>query len=432
VSASGIEQATMPRVRWRLLPILFLVYLASYIDRSNVGIAALQMNHDLGFSAAVFGLGSGIFFLGYSVFEVPSNLILVRLGARVWIARIAITWGLTATAMMLIRTPVQFYLARSLLGLAEAGLFPGIMYYINRWFPPLYRARAVAAVTIGIPLAGVLGNALGALMVPLNGVGGLWGWQWLFLLEGLPSVFMGFIVLKRLTEHPREAQWLSLEQREWLAEQVRGEERSITAREGPALRALANPMVWILTIPYFALFAVSYTYTFWAPTLVHEALGAGPAKAGLIVAAISVPLALLYPFAGKLSDYWGDRCGQAAFGLALQCAGCIGVAVFPDSVLRIFALTLIPAGSVFFLPPFWCLPAKFLKGGSSAVGIALISSVGTTGGFFGPSIVGLLKDLSGSDTGAFVGLAALALAGTLLCLALRHAQPFRRTAPASA
>jgi ACS family tartrate transporter-like MFS transporter len=432
VSASGIEQATMRRVRWRLLPLLFLVYLASYIDRSNVGIAALQMNHDLGFSAAVFGIGSGIFFLGYSVFEVPSNLILVRLGARVWIARIAITWGLTATAMMLIRTPAQFYLARSLLGLAEAGLFPGIMYYINRWFPPPYRARAVAAVTIGIPLAGVLGNALGGLMVPLNGVGGLWGWQWLFLLEGLPSVLMGFIVLERLTEHPREAQWLSLEQREWLAEQVRGEERAITAREGPALRALANPMVWILTIPYFALFAVSYTYTFWAPTLVHEALGAGPAKAGLIVAAISVPLALLYPFAGKLADYWGDRCGQAAFGLALQCAGCIGVAVFPDSVLRIFALTLIPAGSVFFLPPFWCLPAKFLKGGSSAVGIALISSVGTTGGFFGPSIVGLLKELSGSDTGAFVGLAVLALAGTLMCLALRHAQPFRRGAPASA
>jgi ACS family tartrate transporter-like MFS transporter len=432
VSVSGIEQATMRRVRWRLLPILFLVYLASYIDRSNVGIAALQMNHDLGFSAAVFGIGSGIFFLGYSVFEVPSNLILVRLGARVWIARIAITWGLTATAMMLIRTPMQFYSARSLLGLAEAGLFPGIMYYINRWFPPPYRARAVAAVTIGIPLAGVLGNALGGLMVPLNGVGGLWGWQWLFLLEGLPSVLIGLIVLQWLTEEPREAEWLSLEQRAWLTEQVRAEERAIAAPQGPALRALANPMVWILTIPYFALFAVSYTYTFWAPTLVHEALGTGPAKTGLIVAAISVPLALLCPFAGKLSDYWGDRCGQAAFGLALQCAGCVGVAVFPDSVLRILALTVIAAGSPFFLPPFWCLPAKFLTGGSSAVGIALISSVGTTGGFFGPSIVGWLKEFSGSDTGAFVGLAGLALTGSLICLALRHAEPFRRGAPAGA
>jgi MFS family permease len=334
--------------------------------------------------------------------------------------------------MMLIRTPMQNYSARSLHGLAEAGLFPGIMYYINRWFPPRHRAQAVAAVTIGIPLAGVFGNALGALMVPLNGVGGLWGWQWLFLLEGLPSVLMGFIVLKWLTEEPPEAKWLSREQRAWLTEQVRSEERAIAAPQGPALRALANPMVWILTIPYFALFAVSYTYAFWAPTLVHEALGTGPAKTGLIVAAISVPLALLYPFAGKLSDYWGDRCGQAAFGLALQCAGCIGLAVFPDSLLRIFALTLIPAGSPFFLPPFWCLPAKFLKGGSSAVGIALISSVGTTGGFFGPSIVGLLKDLSGSDTGAFVGLAGLALVGTLICLALRHAQAFRRGAPASA
>jgi MFS transporter, ACS family, tartrate transporter len=421
----------MRRVRWRLLPILFLVYLASYIDRSNVGIAALQLNQDLGFSAAVFGIGSGVFFLGYSAFEVPSNLILVRLGARVWIARIAITWGLIATAMMLIRTPSQFYLTRFLLGLAEAGLFPGVMYYINRWFPPLYRARAVAAVTVGIPLAGVLGNALGGAVLNLNGLGGLSGWQWLFLLEGIPSVLMGFVVLKWLTEKPSEAGWLTLKQREWLADQVSREERAIATPHGAALRALATPLVWVLTLPYFALFAVGNTYTFWAPTFVHDALGTGPAKTGLIVAAISLPLALLYLLAGRISDHWGDRCGQAAFGLALQCAGCAGLAAFPDSVLRIFALTLIPVGTSFFLAPFWCLPAKFLKGASSAVGIALISAIGTIGGFVGPSIVGILRDLSGSDTGAFIGLAALSLAGALVCLALRQAQPFRRVASAN-
>ncbi len=420
-----LELATMRRVRLRLLPFLCLGYIFAYLDRSNVGIAALQMNQERGFTPAIFGLGAGMFFLGYAAFEVPSNLILLRTGARAWIARIAISWGVIACLTLLVRSAGQFYLARLLLGLAEAGFFPGLVYYVGRWFPPPYRARALAAITLGNPISQVLGGALGGTLLGLSGAGGLSGWQWLFLLEGLPSVLLGIAVLRYLPEHPGEARWLSAEQRDWLVRQLRDDQQQVADAPASPLQALTKPLVWILTLPYFALFAVTNGYISWAPTLIRAALGISNVDTGFVIAGISVLAAALYPLSGRLSDRRGERCGQTAFGLALQCAGCIGVALFPNSLWRVLALALIPMGLPVALAPFWCLPSKFLKGPACAAGIALISTIGTTGGFVGPSIVGILKQVTGGDAGAFVGLAVLSLAGSLVCYRLRRAAAFR-------
>lgn len=224
-----VEPVTMRRVSFRLVPFLFLLYIFCWLDRSNISIAALQMNSELKFSSAVFGFGAGIFFLSYSLFEVPSNLILARLGARRWLARIAITWGLLACSMMWVRTPQQFYAVRFLLGMAEAGFFPGVIYYLSLWFPSTYRARAISGIIIGIPLSQVLGAPLGGALLALTGIGHLSGWQWLFLVEGLPPVLLGFAALAYLTDRPEDARWLSKQQRDWLSSRIEQERQQTVA-----------------------------------------------------------------------------------------------------------------------------------------------------------------------------------------------------------
>jgi MFS transporter, ACS family, tartrate transporter len=421
----GIERDTMRQVSVRLLPFLFLLYILCYLDRSNVSIAALQMNKELNFNAATFGFGAGIFFLGYALFEVPSNLILVRVGARQWFARIAITWGVLACAMMWVRTPSQFYVVRFLLGVAEAGFFPGVVYYLSQWFPSAYRARAIAAIVIGIPLSGALGGPLGGALLGLSGVGHLSGWQWLFLIEGLPPVLLGIAVLVYLPERPEDAQWLLPERRVWLLDRLEQERPQAGAAHISTLRALANPLVWVLAVPYFAMYAVGLSYTLWAPILVRDALGTSDAATGLVVGAISLLSALVYPLAGMLSDRWDERCGLAALALCLYCTGCLGLALFPHSLPRVTALMFIPLSTPLFMSPFWCLPTKFLKGTSAAAGIALISAIGSSGGFFGPSMIGFLKQKAGGDVGAFFGLAALAFVGSLVLIALRQMAVFK-------
>ncbi|HEY6395479.1 MAG TPA: MFS transporter, partial [Candidatus Binataceae bacterium] len=322
----------MRRVSLRLLPLLFLLFIVSYLDRANVGLAALQMNNELKFSSAAFGFGAGIFFLGYALFEVPSNLILARVGARPWLARIAITWGLLACAMMWVRTPAQFYATRFLLGAAEAGCFPGIIYYLSRWFPMTYRARAISGFAIAIPLSQAIGGPLGGVLLGLAGVGHLSGWQWLFFIEGLPAIFLGVAVLAYLTERPADARWLSTEQRGWLADRLERERQQTVVAHISPLQALGNALVWALAVPYFAAYTVALVYVFWAPTLVRDALGTSNATTGLIIGAIALLAALVYPLAGILSDRWDERCALAALGLALGCAGCIGMALFAHSL----------------------------------------------------------------------------------------------------
>jgi ACS family tartrate transporter-like MFS transporter len=424
VTDQDVELVTMRRVSLRLLPFIFLLYIFCWFDRSNISIAALQMNSDLKFSSAVFGFGAGIFFLSYSLFEIPSNLILDRVGARRWLARIAITWGLLACSMMWVRTPLQFYAVRFLLGMAEAGFFPGVIYYLSLWFPATYRARAISLILIGIPLSQVLGAPLGGALLRLTGIGHLSGWQWLFLIEGLPPVFLGFAALVYLTDRPDDAKWLSKQQREWVSGRIEQERQQMVAAHVSPLRALGQPLLWALTFPYFALCTIAYGATFWAPLLVRDVLGTSDSATSLIVGGIYLLAVLVYPLAGRLSDRMDDRCGLAALGLAFYCVGGIGVALLPHSILRVVALVVLQVGNPIFMTSFWCVPTKFLKGSSAAAGIALISSIGTTGGFFGPSIIGFLKQTTGSDSGAFLGLAALALLGALVCIGLRQTVAF--------
>ena len=420
-----LEPRTMAQVSRRLLPLLFLLYLFCYLDRINVGMAALQMNAALRFDPATFGFGAGIFFLGYALFEVPSNVILARVGARRWIARIAITWGLLACALAWVRTPTQFYTMRFLLGVAEAGFFPGVIYYLSQWVPTAYRARSHAAFMIAVPSAQIVGGPLGGALLGLQGVGGLTGWQWLFLIEGLPPVVLGFAVFRFLTDYPKDADWLSREERSWLSQRLEREQQQTEAADISILRALANPVVWVLTIPYFAFYTIALGYALWAPTLVRDALHTSNTTTGLVIGAIYALAVFVYFLAGAVSDRRDERCAVAAVGLALACAGCIGAAVIAPSPLRVAAFALIAMLSPLFLGSFWCLPTRFLKGPAAAAGIGLVSAIGSTGGFFGPSILGYLKQTTGSDVDAFLGLAALGLLGACVCLGLRRLPTLR-------
>ncbi len=429
-----LERATLRRVSVRLLPFLFLLYIFCWFDRSNISIAALQMNEELKLSSAAFGFGAGVFFLSYSLFEVPSNLILARVGARRWLARIAMTWGVLACAMMWVRTPHQLYAVRFLLGLAEAGFFPGVIYYLGQWYPATYRARAISGFMIAVPLSQVLGAPLGGVVLGLTGLGHLSGWQWLFLIEGLPPVLLGLAALGFLTDRPEEATWLPKPERDWLAEHMERErQQPVIEREQqqsveapvPTLRGLGHPLLWVLTIPWFAFNTVGYGAGVWTPLLVRDALGTSNAVTTLIVGGIYLLAALVFPLAAALSDRSDDRCGLVALGLAFCCVGSLSVALLPHSIYRVAALVVLNVANPLINSSFWCLPTRFLKGRSAAAGIALISAIGNSGGFFGPSIVGFLKQTSGSDSGAFLGLAGLALVAAMVCVGLRRLAVFR-------
>jgi MFS transporter, ACS family, tartrate transporter len=422
----ALERRTMRHISARLLPFLFLLYVVNYLDRTNVSIAALQMNDDLRFSPAVFGFGSGIFFLGYALFEVPSNLVLARVGARRWISRIMITWGLLAATMMWVRTPGQFYTVRFLLGVAEAGFFPGVIYYLRDWFPEDHRARAVARFTIAIPLAQVVSGAIGGNLLGLNGIARLSGWQWLFLLEGLPAVVLGIMVLFYLPDRPGAARWLSEPEQGWLAERLDREvPKGQPIGHRHALSSLGNPLTWVLALGYFTYFAVGMAYTTWAPLIIKDAFGLHDVMTGFITAAIALVAALFYLLAAARSDRSGDRCGYAAVALLIACAGCIGGALFSDPVWRVISLAVIPISGGIFLPSFWCLPSRLFGAGTLAAAIAAISSLGSTGGFFGPSLIGAVKHATGGDTWAFLMLACVGLVGAAMFGALRRMNAFR-------
>jgi ACS family tartrate transporter-like MFS transporter len=414
----------MRKVSIRLLPFLLLLYIFCWLDRGNVSMAALQMNQELKFSSAVFGLGAGAFYISYALFEVPSNLILARVGARRWLARIAITWGILACAMMWVRNATEFYVVRFLLGAAEAGFTPGLIYYMGLWFPEAYRARAIAGFMVGIQLSVAIGAVLGGMLLGLTGLARLSGWQWLFLIEGLPSVLLGVAALWVLTDKPMMATWLSEPQRQWLAHRLEQEQERVAATDSGPLRALLHPLVWMLIFPYFTLSAIGSAAGNWGPTLVHDALGLTLRSTGLIVSGIYLLAALAFPLAGALSDRSEDRCGWAAVGLALYAVGGVGFALSSSPIGRVACFAVMVLGNPFFNASFWCLPTKFLRGTSAAAGIAMVSSVGATGSIFSPALVGLLKD-SGVEGAAYAGLGVLAFLGALVLLALRRKSVFR-------
>jgi MFS transporter, ACS family, tartrate transporter len=424
-----ISAITLRKVTWRIIPFLFILYVIAWLDRVNVGFAGLQMNADLGFSSTVFGFGSGIFFLGYCLFEIPSNIILERVGARLWISRIMVTWGLISAALMFVRTPAAFYLLRFLLGVAEAGFFPGVIYYLSLWYPAAHRARAIAAFMTAVPVAGLIGGPLSGALLELDGLHGLAGWQWLFLLEGLPAVILGTSVLFYLKDRPETTQWLTPAERDWLVGTLAAERKACELR--PNIRvALTDLTIWKLGFIFLLVAAGFYGYSFWAPLLIKSLTGLSNFKVGLVLGAISAVTILGMLLNGYHSDQTGERAIHTAVPLFVMGVGLIGSALLHQPVLAIIALALVPLGHCASYGPFWSTPTQFLTGQAAAAGIALVTVIANVGSFAGPTLIGVLKAKTGTHTVAFALLGGLAIIAALLALKLGPAQPRSSEQPA--
>lgn len=410
-----LEKSTLRIVARRLIPFLCLLYLLNILDRANVGFARLHMQDDLGLSKASFDLGYGMFYLGYLFFEVPSNLLMRRIGARIWIARIMITWGLVSAAMLFARDIWSFYALRILLGVAEAGFFPGIILYLSLWFPDRERAKMTAFFMLAIGLSSVLGYpASGWILDHLDMVGGLHGWQWLFLLEGIPSVVMGVVAWFYLTDYPRDATWLEPRQRAWLVERMDAEQRQRLAQHGPDhWRAMVQPKIWLLIAIYFTVAVGTNAGGAYFPTLIKDRFTeASDFQIGLLGALPHLCSVICMALIGISSDRTGERRLHLA-GSAL--AGAVGwglVAIAPSPAVALMGLCLAQAGMMSMLPVFWTLPTAFLSGAAAAGGIALINSVANIGGFFGATILGQF---------GLWAMSGILLAGALVALTIRRA-----------
>ena len=412
------EEATYTKVAWRLLPFLFLCYVFSYLDRVNVGFAKLQMLSDLKFSETVYGLGAGIFFIGYFIFEVPSNMIMYRVGARVWIARIMITWGLLASAMMFVTSPASFYVLRFLLGAAEAGFVPGILLYLTYWFPAKRRGKVMAIFLTGIPISGVLGGPLsGWILHQFNGVNGWPGWKWLFLLEGLPSFIVGVIALFWLTDGIRSADWLNESEKQILEAQVKSE---AGAKEHHSMKdAFREPKVWLLAITYALFLMGLYGVSFWLPSLIKASGVTDPLNVGLLTAVPYAAATVAMIATSRHSDKTRERRWHLSIAGFCGVLGLVLSVVFAsNTVLALGALTLAAAGICTTVSQFWNLPGSFLGGAAAAAGIAFINAVGNVSGFVAPFLVGWVKDATSSTSPAVLAISVSIFLASLLVFRL--------------
>jgi MFS transporter, ACS family, tartrate transporter len=407
----AVGDRAIGRVRRRLIPFLALLYMVAYLDRFNVGFAALQMNEALGFSGSVYGFGAGIFFIAYFLFEIPSNLILARVGARVWLARIAIVWGLVSMAMMFISGPRSFYAMRFLLGAAEAGFFPGVIYYFTFWFPARERARAVAQFSMASMAAGIIGGPLSGLLLSLDGRGGLEGWQWLFIVEGIPAVVLGVVALRYLTDRPEEARWLPADEKAWLIETLRRERVASPHAQASAIRTgLLDPSVWRFAAALFFIVTSGYGFSFFLPQIVRSLSGGSDLVVGVLTALPFTAAAIAMVTVAAHSDRTGERRGHVAGCAAVAALGLGASTLAGNPALSLFALSIAAMGLYSFTPPFWSMPTAFLRGDAAAAGIAFINAVGNLGGFTGPYLMGWLQDFSGDF---LTGLRVLSLAAVL-------------------
>ena len=408
----SLEERAFRKATRRLIPFLFLIYVVAYLDRVNVSFAQLQLEDDLGFSDTIFGLGAGIFSLGYVIFGVPSNLALQRFGARRWLAGIMIVWGLISASMMFITDATSFYVLRFLLGAAEAGFFPGIILFLTWWFPERERTRTVALFLTAVSAAYVAGGPLSGGLLELDGFAGLDGWQWLFLAEGIPAIALGFVTLRYLDERPADADWLEPEERAFLTAEVERERELREALGAQRLRdALSSGRVWLLGLLYFILLAAGFGLTFFVPDLVQERTGYTDFEVGVLSA---IP----YGFATAAMLIVARR-GAGMVGLVLVgAAGTVLTAYAQSPLLLTVGVTLAAVGILSALPVFWALPTAFLSGTAAAAGIALIAAIGNLGGFVGPAFTGIAEDQTGSFKMPLVVLAILLVVGSLLVLLL--------------
>ena len=415
-----IAASALRKVRWRLIPFLFALYIVAYLDRVNVGFAAIDMNRDLGFSAAVYGMGSGLFFLTYTLLEVPSNLMLARFGARAWIARIMFTWGIASTAMIFVTGPASFYLLRLLLGAAEAGFFPGIILYLTHWFPARERARAVGLFMTATAMAGVIGAPLSSALLQFNGALGLKGWQWLFLIEGLPAMLLAPVVLMKMTERPADATWLTPDERDWLAREMAAEQAE-TAHAHVTLReALLSARLWLVSVPYLCIVIAFYGVSFWLPQIVQANSGLGSATVVLLSAIPYVSATIGLVAVGASSDRFAERRWHVAIPCLIGATGFVLTVMAPQTLAVSLATLSIAAFGIWgTLGPFWALPTAFLRGTAAAGGIALVNSVGNVGGFVGPILIGWIRDRTGQFAPGLLTLAGTLVLGAVVVLTMR-------------
>ncbi len=422
VNADGA--GTMRRVTARIVPFLLFCYFISFLDRVNVAFAALQMNKDLGFTAAVYGFGAGLFFLTYCVFEIPSNLMLYRFGASRWIARIMLTWGICAAGMAFVVGPASFYTMRLLLGAAEAGFFPGVLFFLTLWFPSAYRGRVMGLFMAGVAISGLIGAPLSGLLLGLDGLFGLRGWQWLFILQGAPAIILAPVCLFWLQDSPAKARWLAAPQRDWLTATLDGEQRQREAKQKHSvLQALVNPRVLFLAAMYFTNVCLLNGILFFLP-LILKGFGLSNAQTGFVAAIPSLFALFAVIWWGRRSDARGERYGHAAFANFLGGAALLASVLIADPTARIACITLAFSATLAFTAPFWTIPSSFLSGAASAGGFAAISSLGVLGGFVAPSIIGYVKDMTGEFQMGLGLFAVLAMAlSTAFYLVGRKQQP---------
>ncbi|MDB5632374.1 MAG: D-galactonate transporter [Tardiphaga sp.] len=430
--SAELETRVLRKITLRIVPFVMLLYFIAFIDRVNIGFAALTMNKDLGFSPTVFGFGAGIFFLGYFLFEVPSNLILDKVGARIWIARVMITWGLISGAMAFVQGSTSFYALRFLLGAAEAGFFPGIILYLSFWFPARQRAAVTAIFMAAAPLSTVLGSPVSGALLEMHGLLGFSGWQWMFVIEAIPALILGVVVLFYMTDRPEQAKWLSDEERNWLVTTMNAEAAKKAGTASHSIwRGLADLRVIALSLVYFGTSAGLYTLGIWAPQIIKE-FGLTSMQVGFLNALPGVVAVVAMVLWARHSDRSGERTWHVVGACLLASLGLV-LAGFAGSVIAVLlALTLVNVGISSAKPPLWSMPTMFLSGSAAAAGIATINSIGNLGGFVGPAMIGWIKDLTGSFQGGLFFVAALLVLSAVLTLVLARSQRNASAAAAAA
>ena len=407
-----LESAVISRLMWRLMPFLFLLYIVAYLDRINVSFAVLQMRGELGLTDRAYGRAAGMFFAGYFFFQVPSNLVLEKFGVRRWICGLMVTWGVISCLMIFIRGPISFYVMRFLLGAAEAGFFPGIILYMKRWFPANARARAVAWFMTANPLAGIVGSPVSGALLGLSGKG-LSGWQWMFLMEGVPAILLGAFVLLVLSDTPQEAHWLKGDERAWLLDKLAHEQQAESAVTKSSLWAvLVSPRIWMLSLVYFGVSTTMYGVTLWLPSVIRSLSGLSYFTTGLAAMIPFIATAIIMVLVGISSDRSGERRWHTALP-AFCGAVVLMIAGYGKSpVLVIAGIGLGMAGAEAMVGPFWAMATSRMAGLSAAAGIAVINSIANLGGYFGPDIIGLFRTSNGGFRGGLLAIAAvLALSG---------------------
>jgi len=418
-----VETVVMRRVFWRLMPFLLAAYLVAYIDRVNVGFAALQMNKAVGISQLAYGWGAGIFFIGYFILEVPSNMGLEKFGASRWIARIMISWGLISGCFALIGGPTSFLVLRFLLGAAEAGFFPGVILYLTYWFPSEYRAKIVGIFMVAIPVAGLTGSPISGAILGMDGVLGLGGWQWVFILEAVPAILLGFLSIVWLTDRPEHARWLTAEQRGWLANKLLAEQqRASKVKQLSFWQVMFNRHVLIMALVYSGAAGASSALALWQPQVI-KSFGLSNLQTGFLNAvpyAISAVLMILW---GRSSDRSGERVWHNALPLGWMGLALLATFFAHNLWVLMPLLTLILAGTYASKGPFWALSSEWLAAPVAAVGLAQINALGNLSGFVCNFLIGWIKDATGSFSLALMPIAALALAGTISVLLIGRGQP---------